>query len=279
MGTIFISAAHGGFEGAFRDPGAITGGTTEAAELIATRDLTVSELRARGLPVAVPTDDLSLIGTIDWINARAGNRDVAVEIQMNAYNDPTARGISAFYYRNNSNRQRQANMLISYILRRLPELPNRGAKPDTDSGLRRRAFCLDVVPPSIIIELGFLTNPQDRFLLQSRRRDYALGLADGLQAWSAEISGVASPLPPKPAAVVEVAVSVYGRVFANAGIIASEKAYIHIDLVKRISPTAAQSTSIQRVTYKANTYLQAVGLRNFNVLVGWDAPSRTVVLS
>ena len=45
MGSIFVSAGHGGFEGSLRDSGAIAFGTTEAQEMILTRDLLVAELR------------------------------------------------------------------------------------------------------------------------------------------------------------------------------------------------------------------------------------------
>jgi len=49
MGCIFVSAGHGGFEGTLRDSGAIAFGTTEAPEMMLTRDLLVAELRQRGI--------------------------------------------------------------------------------------------------------------------------------------------------------------------------------------------------------------------------------------
>ena len=49
MAQIFISAGHGGIENGVRDTGATIGGTTEAQEMIALRDLIVPELRSRGL--------------------------------------------------------------------------------------------------------------------------------------------------------------------------------------------------------------------------------------
>jgi N-acetylmuramoyl-L-alanine amidase len=49
MGYIFVSAGNGGFEGTLRDSGAIAFGTTEAQELMLTRDLLVAELRQRGI--------------------------------------------------------------------------------------------------------------------------------------------------------------------------------------------------------------------------------------
>ena len=70
MGKIFISAGHGSFEGSFRDLSEMTGGTTETAELVATRDLVIAELRSRGITIAIPSDDLNLAEAIAWINTR-----------------------------------------------------------------------------------------------------------------------------------------------------------------------------------------------------------------
>ena len=190
MAKIFLSAGHGGFEGSFRDPGVIAGNTTEAVEMIATRDLIVAELRARGVPVTSASDNLSLVGTIDWINSTATSRDVALEIQMNGSSVITTRGASAFFVSGRSDRQRQALRIINFLRRRIPELPSRGVQPDSNAPLGRLAFCRDIVSPSIYLELGFLTNPSDRRLIQTRRREFALGLADGLQSWLREVNGL-----------------------------------------------------------------------------------------
>ncbi|MEG4941065.1 hypothetical protein [Microcoleus sp. F4-D5] len=45
MGSIFVSAGHGGIEGNVRDVGAGAFGTIEAQETILTRDALVAELR------------------------------------------------------------------------------------------------------------------------------------------------------------------------------------------------------------------------------------------
>jgi N-acetylmuramoyl-L-alanine amidase len=60
MASIFVSAGHGGFEGSVRDSGAIAFGTTEAQEMILTRDLVVAELQRRGLATLWVPDILSL---------------------------------------------------------------------------------------------------------------------------------------------------------------------------------------------------------------------------
>ncbi|MEH2165212.1 MAG: N-acetylmuramoyl-L-alanine amidase, partial [Nostoc sp.] len=179
MGRIFISAAHGGQEAGGIDRGAIAGGTTEAKEMILLRDLIVTELRARSLEILAVPDDLSAAQTITWINSRGRRGDVALEIAANAANSPSVRGASVFYIVNNSDRKSNAEQLLVGLLRRVPQLPNRGVKPDTDSGLGSLAFCRQTTLPALVMQVGFLSNPEDRALLQTRRRDFALGIVDG----------------------------------------------------------------------------------------------------
>ncbi|NJL68753.1 MAG: N-acetylmuramoyl-L-alanine amidase [Microcoleus sp. SM1_3_4] len=155
MGAIFVSAGHGGFEGNLRDPGAIAFGTTEAQELILIRDLLVPELRRRNLTVFSVPDTLSLVQTIAWINERSQAGDVAVETHIDAFSSPRARGASAFYIGSNPRRKADADLILNGYLRRIPEMPNRGAKADTAAGVGSLAFCRRVNIPSLLIELGF----------------------------------------------------------------------------------------------------------------------------
>jgi N-acetylmuramoyl-L-alanine amidase len=196
MGRIFISAGHGGMEEGGRDPGAIVADTTEAQEMILLRDQVVPELRSRGFEVLSVPDDLSSSQSIQWINSRARPSDVALEIHADAFSNPNARGATVFYIANNTERKNHSELMLLALVRRLPQLPNQGAKPDTATGIGRIAFCRDTVLPSLLMEVGFLSNPDDRFLIQNRRRDMALGLADGLAAWSRKVSDTGTPNSP-----------------------------------------------------------------------------------
>ena len=187
MGRIFISAAHGGKEAGGIDPGSIAGGTTEAKEMIMLRDLIITELRARNFEVLAVPDDLSAQQTIAWINSRARQKDVDLEIHADAASNPSVRGASIFYIANNDERRSHAELLLVGLLRRVPQLPNRGVKPDSATGLGRLAFCRQTSVGSLLMQVGFLSSPDDRALLQTRRRDFALGIADGLASWSRTI--------------------------------------------------------------------------------------------
>jgi len=283
MGRIFISAGHGGMEAGGLDPGSVIGGTTEAQEMILLRDQVVPELRSRGFEVLSVPDNLSQTQTIQWINARAGRGDVALEIHADAFSDPDVRGATAFYIANNTERKNNAVLLLTALVRRLPQLPNRGAKADTEKGIGRISFCRDTVLPSLLMEVGFISNPDDRFLLQNRRRDLALGIADGLAAWSRAISG-GSPTPtPAPSngsntSYPAIKINFNNRIYDEQGILVNGNAYIPIDLVDKMGIDLTTATNVRRVQYQGVVYVQAIALRDYNVAVSWDNASRTVIL-
>lgn len=277
MGRIFISAGHGGIERGGRDLGSIVGNTNEAQEMILLRDLVVPELRSRGFEVLSVPDDLSSLQTIQWMNARARPGDVALEIHADAFSNPDLRGATAFYIANNTERKNHAELMLLALVRRLAQLPNRGAKPDTSTGVGRIAFCRDTTFPSILMEVGFLSNPDDRYLIQNRRRDIALGLADGLAAWSRAVSGTKPPNGTE-GTYATINININGQTYGEQGVLINSNAYIPIDLVDRLGVDLTNAPNVRRVQYRGVVYVKAIELREFNISVNWDNSSRTVVL-
>ncbi len=278
MGRIFLSAGHGGLENGVIDPGTIAGGTTEAKEMIQLRDLVVSELRSRAVEVLAIPDDLSLAQTINWINARAGNTDVAIKLQTDSYSNPSVRGASVYYIANNAQRQSDADTLLLALLRRVPQLPSRGSKPDTATGVGSLAFCRQIAAASLLLEVGFLTNPDDRALLQSRRRDFAVGIAEGLQAWLGRVNAPGGETDPSATTYPPIDINVNGQIYDEKGILISGNSYIPIDLVDRFKIDLSKSTNVRRINYKNVVYIKAIELRAFHVSISWDHPSHTVLL-
>ncbi len=275
MARIFLSAGHGGFENGTRDPGTVAGGTTEAREMILLRDLVVGQLRSRAVEVLAVPDELSQVQTIDWINSRSRIGDVALEIQASGASNPSVRGAGIFYIAANNQRKADAEMLIMSLLRRFPQLPNRGATPDTATGLGRLIFCRWVSIPSMLMELGFLTNPDDRLLIQNRRGEMAMGIADGLETW---IRPPAEPPTPSPITYRSININLNGGIYEEQGVLINGNAYIPIDLVDRLGIDLSNIARLRRVSYKNIVYVQAIELRDFQVLVTWDNANRTVVL-
>ncbi|OUC13790.1 MAG: cell wall hydrolase [Alkalinema sp. CACIAM 70d] len=274
MGRIFLSAAHGGLENGKPDPGSIAGGTTEAREMILLRDMVLTELRSRRLEVLAVPDDLSLQQTLDWINLRGRNDDVSLEIHADSASNPLVRGCSAFYINQNDQRKRHGELLLLALTKRVPQLPNRGAKPDTTVGVGNLAFCRQLVTPSLLLQIGFLTNPDDRFIIQNQRRDLALGIADGVQAW---LKDVESSQPPQPA-YPPVTINMNGQSYGEQGILVNGNSYIPIDLADRLGIDLSQVPAVRRITYRNVVFVKAIELRDYNISVGWDSQTRTVIL-
>ncbi len=276
---IFISAGHGGLENGVRDLGARAGRTSEAQEMIALRDLIVPELRSRGFDVLSVPDDLSLAQSLGWINARTKPGAVALEIHAEEFGNTATRGATVYYIANNRDRRDQAELILLNLLKEVPELPSRGVRPDTEAGTGRLAFVRQTLPPALLTEIAYLTNPQDFALLTQRRRSFAIGLANGLAAWSRAING-SSPTPP---AVTEpdfptINIEINGGPYAEKGIIISGNAYIPIDLADRLGVDLSATTDIRRVRYRGAVYVKAVDLKPFSISIGWDAATRTLQL-
>lgn len=274
MGRIFISAGHGNRINGVTDPGAVVAGTTEAREMILTRDLIVTELRSRGVEVLSVPDALSPSRAIDWINARGRRDDVALEIRADAFTNPSVRGATVYFIANNQERRRNAELLLQALIRRVPQLPSRGARPDTDTGLGSLPFTRQIVSPSLLMTIGFLTNPDDRFIIQNQRRDVALGIADGLVAW---LRGTALP-PTPPTQYPEINISVNGQIYGEKGILVNGNAYIPIDLADRLGVDLTKIPEVRRINYRQVVFIKAIELRDFTISVGWDAQTRTVLL-
>ncbi|MTJ55752.1 cell wall hydrolase [Anabaena sp. UHCC 0253] len=275
MGRIFISAAHGGTEAGRNDPGAIAGGTTEAKEMIFLRDLIVTELRTRNLEVLAVPDDLSAAQTIVWINSRARSLDITLEIHADAASSPSVRGASVFYIAGNDQRKKNAETVLMGLLGRVPQLPNRGVKPDTDSGLGSLQFCRQTKIAALLMQVGFISNPEDRALLQNRRRDLAIGITEGITAWNQANN------PDQPTPVVSypnINININGQNYPEQGALINGNAYIPIDLVDRLRVDITKVANLVRVNYRQIVYIKAVDLRNYNVSIAWDSATRTVKL-
>ncbi len=275
MARIFLSATHSGFQNGMRDLGTVADATTEAKEMIQIRDLVVGQLRSRAVEVLAVPDELSPVQSIDWINTRARIGDVALEIQASGASNPSVRGASIYYITANNQRKSDAEMLIMSLLRRFPQLPNRGAVADTATGLGRLIFCRWVSIPSMSIELGFLSNPDDRILIQNRRGEMAMGIADGLASW---IRPRAEPPTPTPISYRPIKISLNGGVYEEQGVLINGNAYIPIDLVDRLGIDLSKISQLRRISYKNIVYVQAIELRDFQVSVSWDSANRTVIL-
>lgn len=281
MGRIFIAAGRNVGTRGTVSPISVIEGTTEAAEMIMLRDLLVAELRSRDRThdfevLAVP-DELDATQTTQWINSRAQRGDVAIEVRAQIATSSDIHGASIYYIAHNEERRGHAELMLLALVRRVPRLSSRGVRPDSETSLGQLVFCRQVAIPSLSIQVGCLTHRDDRTLLQTRRRDFALGLADGVSSWSRlTAANTLMPIAETPEHPT-IPVQLNGGVSEEAGIIVNGNAYIPVDLMDCLSiPLSTVDT--HRIQYRNVVYAKAVDLRQHNVSVAWDNDARTVLL-
>lgn len=273
MAQIFVSAGHGGFEDGVVDPGYILPNTTEAEEMKLLRDMIIAELRSQGRNAVLVPDQLSAAQTISWINARCRPGDVALEIHAGTFSGSSLRGSAVFYVADNQTRKTHAEIVLMRLRSAVPALPSRGVRPDTEFPTGRAPFLRQISCPSLLMEVIVITNPSDLSLLQTQRRDFAIGIANGLQEWSRLTDS-----QPIPEQYPTIAINVNGQDYPEPGIIISNNAFVPIDLVDRLGLDLADLTDVRRVTYGNVVYIKAVDLRSYGIQIEWQASTRTVIL-
>jgi hypothetical protein len=262
------------------DYGAVAFGTTEAKELMLTRDLIAKQLESQGATFLSVPDNIDLKPTIQWINSQARSGDVAIELHCNAANG-MARGTEAFHIAENQQRKKDAELLLKALLEEVPELHlsgkplSRGAKPDTLSQHGGLGFCRQVAVPSILIELCFLDNRQDLDLLQNHRDRFAKGLAKGLMQWSNQ-----TPQPmPNPTDFPQINIRIKEHEYKGKGILVNDNSFIPIDLVEQLGIQIANNPEVRQIRHGNIIYVKVVDLQPFNIAIGWDTATKTVILN
>ena|SRR3972149_3524704 len=114
--------------------------------------------------------------------ANESQAELFVSIHFNSCPNKVAHGIEIYYFNSKENKKRADNSrnLAQSILPHI--VKNTNAK---SRGVKRADFCVvrDTNMPSILIEAGFLTNPQERDNI--RKKSYlekvSLGIAQGIE--------------------------------------------------------------------------------------------------
>ncbi len=263
MGRIFICAIYGSYESVTTDPETIGSAPNEAKEMVFLRDSIVPELRNRSFEViAVPDFDNPRL-SIDWIDKRAKPGDIALGIHADAYAQSQTRGVSTFYIAKNGERKSHAQMLLLAFSSRVPDLPSRGSKPDTVTATGSLAFCRRLTIPSLLMEIGFKVDGDDRQKIQAYWREIALGIADGLVTWSRDVQMQAT----SGNHTVPVQLKVNNEPYPEAGIAIDGNVYIPIDLADRLGVNLALNPQIRRIRYRGIVYLKAIELRDLNISI------------
>lgn len=116
--------------------------------------------------------------------------DCTVSIHQNSFSSPEVRGAQVFYYGQSSEGETLAKLVQASLTRRVDPGNHRKAKANESYYLLKRT-----VSPTVIVECGFLSNPEEAALLTSE--DYQnrlvwaihMGVMEFLNGGSADFSG------------------------------------------------------------------------------------------
>ena len=190
--SIFLDPGHGG-----SDPGAISGGVREKDLTLSVYNKVSSKLASLGYTVLTSRNvdkDVDLVDRADQANK--ANADMLLSIHFNAGGRGIARGIETYYYQatadrvpkinkenhNNAERLERSRKLANKVQQNL--LYQTGAN---DRGVKRASFTVlrETSIPSILVELGFIDNPEERNKIKTDEYQERLanGIVDGIVAY------------------------------------------------------------------------------------------------
>lgn len=154
-----VTAGH-----SFLDPGAVAAdGTREEALMTELRDIVASKLRAAGHEVRTDggwRHNLPLANAI----ALVPGADAAVELHMNAATNTAARGVEVV----SLPAQRELARTIARRIAHVIESPVRGAGGWIDQAQTARGRLGFVRAGGLVVEVGFISNPEELHKVRSR---------------------------------------------------------------------------------------------------------------
>lgn len=185
--TIVIDPGHG----AYKENGRFDVGATSPSgiyEYLITNDISMdiaNRLIALGAQVILTHDDQEIInmGLNQRVSlANKSGADIFVSIHSDSYPDnPSASGMATYYYHGNGNVERKI-ALASHILDGLCQYTGRA-----NNGIKNRSFRVIKYTgmPSVLVEVGFLSNKVEEKLLQtsSFRSLAAEGIVEGIRSY------------------------------------------------------------------------------------------------
>lgn len=192
--TIALSAGHGG--------GDVGAAYRELREDALTRAITARAaevVRLHGVPCLVVPDDLTLQGTIGWVNQRAAQIAICVDVHINAGGGT---GVEGWNYRGGPNESDKLSKFLADACAAESGLPNRGVKDETLNRWKRLGFIHDTLPIAALVECGFIDGDYALLRTPAGVEKMARGVARGCLSylgtkWNPALLNLA-PKPPAP---------------------------------------------------------------------------------
>lgn len=167
--TVVIDAGHGG-----SDPGATRNNVLEKTITLQIAELTAQMLRKQGAIVYMTRDDDTFVSLSDRVTySNTKKPDVFVSIHINACENESAHGIETHYYKDDS--LDFAKQVHKSIMQKVTET-NRGVYKSRFYVIRHTEM------PAILVELGFISNAEERRLMQTKERQtkFAEAITEGV---------------------------------------------------------------------------------------------------
>lgn len=186
--VVVIDAGHGGM-----DPGKVgVNGTLEKEINLAVAEELKELLEQNDITVVMTReDDDGLYQENDSNKKRADMQArvrilqeaepiLAVSIHQNSFTDSGSHGAQVFYYKGSEQGKRAADIIQEAMRRAITDGNHRMAKGNADYYMLKKSPC-----PLVIVECGFLSNPQEEALLQEEnyQRRIAWAIHLGIMEW------------------------------------------------------------------------------------------------
>ena len=168
---IFIDSGHGG-----KDPGACYGEFKEK-DIVLDIALMLGELLVKeGFKVDYSRTEDKFVSLSQRVNRsnRLGS-DIFISIHCNAFTNENAQGVETFYYATSKNGKKLADKIQANIIKKGLYTKNRGIKAGNFYVLRKTRAV------AVLLELGFISNSKDRWLILNNKKAFAENLMQGLK--------------------------------------------------------------------------------------------------
>ena len=152
---VFLDAGHGGI-----DPGCIFEEVREKEITLAIVLALKEKLEAAGIQVVLArSGDQDVDLDERWMMANASGAELFVSIHCNSFPDDTVKGFEGYYYQNRDSKK-LAELIFS-AAENYPSIRTRSIREEDYRVLR------NTVMTSVLLEIGYLSNPAERADLQS----------------------------------------------------------------------------------------------------------------
>lgn len=193
--TICLSAGHGA-----GDPGVINRNLKEADLTIRIATRAAEIIRKHGVNCLYVPDNLTLVQTINWINERASQITIAVDVHINSGG---GKGVEGWNYQGGPNESDKLSQFLADACAAETRLPNRGIKDESQNRYKKLGFIHDTKPIAALIECGFIDGDYDYLNTAAGLEQLARGVARGSLgyigvAWNPSLLNPTAPTRPQP---------------------------------------------------------------------------------